>query len=183
MIGDEHTSRCSSHWRVYSDRDWQTARGWEETVESEPLYQKPLLASTAVVVLWKQSPMASVLNAIGDASMFKSWRCKDQNQSTVEVHICAFCSSVSFKRCRQKLVSSTTTPLSSDYRLSQSTSHSAFTRCLKSEASFHMFHITNTQVGELKAADIRCPLNTVQTFSNKPSDFLSKRHLRSLHLC
>lgn len=34
MIRDEHTSRCSSHWRVYSELDWQTASGWGKKKEA-----------------------------------------------------------------------------------------------------------------------------------------------------
>lgn len=69
MIRDEHTSRCSSQWRVYSERDWQTAPGREETLKNEPLCEEPVLASTPLVALSKATPMASQLNAIGDASM------------------------------------------------------------------------------------------------------------------
>lgn len=69
MIRDEHTSRCSSQWRVYSERDWQTAPGREETLKNEALCEEPVLASTPLVALSKATPMTSQLNAIGDASM------------------------------------------------------------------------------------------------------------------
>lgn len=61
----------------------------------------------------KATPMASRLNAIGDASMFAFLKAGWPGiRRAVELHGWAFCSSVPLARCRCKPVSTTTTPLS-----------------------------------------------------------------------
>lgn len=116
MIRDEHTSRCSSQWRVHSELDWQTAPGrwtrrWKKNTSlcAEELF----FFSQLWPPFLKATPMASRLNAIGDASMFAFLKAGWPGiRRAVELHGWAFCSSVPLARCRCKPVSTTTTPLS-----------------------------------------------------------------------
>lgn len=116
MIRDEHTSRCSSQWRVHSELDWQTAPGrwtrrWKKKTSlcAEELFFFPSCGP----LFLKATPMASRLNAIGDASMFAFLKAGWPGiRRAVELHGWAFCSSVPLARCRCKPVSTTTTLLS-----------------------------------------------------------------------
>lgn len=116
MIRDEHTSRCSSQWRVHSELDWQTAPGrWTRRWKKKRAFvpRSFFFFPSCGPLFLKATPMASRLNAIGDASMFAFLKAGWPGiRRAVELHGWAFCSSVPLARCRCKPVSTTTTPLS-----------------------------------------------------------------------